>query len=701
MTISIGEVFDLVFNFTASDRVRYEGRRWFRRPQPSQVEVPVGGPTRSQIGGEDEVSVAEGLLAERIATLIPKWALEAGCIEPPSFDAKRHLPPRLPYDVFAIAAHLVEQSGIYHHLQPAKVAAVGGELVAPQSARLLEIDEDDRTLVSRAAKIWADLPRVDVGMHEYAERLLASREWDDLLPLFESWWVVFAAYSECEVRDRPRGEDGPERPDWWKHAWRLLAIADEAAAGTGFVFDVDEVRNYLEGKKTEIKWFEADVIFEHMIAASEASEEEGVEKAEFADINSLSVARNSMLNVLPKVRTPSVGCTLRSISHHLALLPPVGVVKGQWTPNYRRRPSVEGKGPDHRMNLLLVPLPFSLGARCFKPAFVECVDTPLDGAEAKGPKIGYFDVEQEWLSAGDRDGLEIFVEELVREAKCHATEIHGLVFPELALDYPHFTRIKDMLREKCEGIELIVAGTKTNRLDEIGNFVAASTFKDTSKGLEGGRETVREKHHRWKLDAGQLRDYGLQGTLSPELGWWENISLQSRQVDFTVMRKDSVFAAMICEDLARVDPCQQIIRAVGPNLVIALLMDAPQIEARWPARYATVLAEDPGCAVLTLTSRGLMTLQDRLGTFRSKGDDRIIALWRDDGSARPTTINCPYDAQGVVLTIVEGPSSDISLDGRVDKHAKAWRYAGHVPVRLEKAQELHGHILGPENLASF
>jgi hypothetical protein len=46
--------------------------------------------------------------------------------------------------------------------------------------------------------------------------------------------------------------------------------------------------------------------------------------------------------------------------------------------------------------------------------------------------------------------------------------------------------------------------------------------------------------------------------------------------------------------------------AIGPNLVIALLMDGPQLENRWPARYATVLAEDPGSAVLTVTSLGMV-----------------------------------------------------------------------------------------------
>jgi len=53
-----------------------------------------------------------------------------------------------------------------------------------------------------------------------------------------------------------------------------------------------------------------------------------------------------------------------------------------------------------------------------------------------------------------------------------------------------------------------------------------------------------------------------------------------------------VLTVLICEDLARLDPVNDLVRAVGPNLVMSLLMDGPQLTTRWPARYATVLADD-------------------------------------------------------------------------------------------------------------
>jgi len=70
---------------------------------------------------------------------------------------------------------------------------------------------------------------------------------------------------------------------------------------------------------------------------------------------------------------------------------------------------------------------------------------------------------------------------------------------------------------------------------------------------------------------------------------------------FYVFRYGMSMATLICEDLARIDPVQTVIRAIGPNLVIALLMDGPQWQRRWSGRYATVLADDPGSAVLSVT----------------------------------------------------------------------------------------------------
>jgi hypothetical protein len=96
-----------------------------------------------------------------------------------------------------------------------------------------------------------------------------------------------------------------------------------------------------------------------------------------------------------------------------------------------------------------------------------------------------------------------------------------------------------------------------------------------------------------------------------------------------------------------------------------------------------------------------MTRQHRLGTFRSNGDDRIVAMWRDDGNSSPQRLRCPYDAQGVLLTIAERPVSDVALDGRIDSRAKAWKYVGDVPLRVPDARKKHAEVLGDDDLACW
>jgi hypothetical protein len=122
------------------------------------------------------------------------------------------------------------------------------------------------------------------------------------------------------------------------------------------------------------------------------------------------------------------------------------------------------------------------------------------------------------------------------------------------------------------------------------------------------KDVSQRKHHPWKLDEGQVIQYGLGGVLSPYREWWEYIDCTDRCLNFISMSEDLVMCALVCEDLARPDPVANIVRSVGPNLVIALLMDGPQTKERWAARYATVLADDPGCSVLSLTSFGMARL---------------------------------------------------------------------------------------------
>lgn len=727
MGFTIGAAFDLLFAPGPGEHSgwdgRYEGygsRRWFRRPRGDMSPVP------AELLAE--AAEADEILALKISASIPKWAEASGIVWPPattdseesiesgatkatgggkedespvdaaSLDRVRHIPPRMPYDVFAIAAYLIEYAGIYHHLQPVKIPP--GRPGGGPGIRHMEIFPADRAKVLAAAQAWRSLDPAKLRATRFAAALTEDACWEKIEPLFESWWIVFGAGESVDIFDRLVEQPGEAVPFWWKHAWRLFAIADEAAERTGFRFDNEAILASLGGAATDVRWYEAEVMLE--LAQRTPKATKGAKLTEAGDITTLTVARQSIVSVLPKVRTSTVGCTLRSLSHHLALLPGAGVARGRWTPNFSSPERVQGSKPDNVLNFLLVPLPYSLTADVFHEVSIEDVTGDPEGAV---PKFGYFGVHQKWISPSSTrlNRITAFLGSLVEAAQIQSPDIGGIVFPELSLDYETFSQVRDYIASHIPACKILVAGTSSNSVGTEGNFVAVASFEppSDSKGKRVYRQTLREKHHRWKLDRQQLKDYGLLGVLSPELSWWENIALQNRRIDFTVLQRDTVFAAMICEDLARVDPCQQVIRAIGPNLVVALLMDAPQLADRWPARYATVLAEDPGCAVLTLTSRGLMTRQHRLGIFRSNGDDRVVGLWRDDKSPAPIKLRCPYDAQAVLLSIVSGTAEDVSLDGRTDHGAKAWRYVGDVPVRLPGAKKDFGDILGAEDQACW
>jgi hypothetical protein len=146
-----------------------------------------------------------------------------------------------------------------------------------------------------------------------------------------------------------------------------------------------------------------------------------------------------------------------------------------------------------------------------------------------------------------------------------------------------------------------------------------------------------------------------------------------------------VFAALICEDLARFDPVLPIINAVGPNLVVALLMDGPQLRERWSGRYATVLAEDPGSSILSVTSLG------RIKLARRHGEEvrRVIGLWKDPNTGA-TELLLPQGAHALALSLSTGSLTQTTMDLRHDgasavslSLAEVWPVAlAHPPVWL-------------------
>jgi hypothetical protein len=361
--------------------------------------------------------------------------------------------------------------------------------------------------------------------------------------------------------------------------------------------------------------------------------------------------------VLPKSITSSVGCTIRSLSHYLALLPPSSVLQASWILSSQKPTSQEAVAPAAAddIRLLLVPFPFTIHASSF------VLSSPRQ-ALGKNHVPAYFALVQRWLERQDEpltgqvlaDDLILQLIEQCRKETGHAP--NGVVLPECALT----SQVAgDLVRAlAASGIEFLITGVLDYEDGKYYNRALTCAIQaDGSVSIE-----EQNKHHRWRLDRGQTDRYGLRFDEDPNNDkWWEDIDVSQRRLPFFALRKDMSLATLICEDLARTDPAMTAIRAVGPNLVVALLMDGPQLAVRWPGRYATVLAEDPGSAVLSFTCAAMV---DRSNWLEAK-PARSIGLWRD-GANKTQEIGLPAGAQGVVLTLQSKPKHQNTLDNRSD-----------------------------------
>jgi hypothetical protein len=142
-------------------------------------------------------------------------------------------------------------------------------------------------------------------------------------------------------------------------------------------------------------------------------------------------------------------------------------------------------------------------------------------------------------------------------------------------------------------------------------------------------------------------------------------------------------ANIVCEDLTQNDEVAEIIRSVGPTFMTAFLLDGPQLASRWGARYASVLADDPGAAVLTLTSYG-MARRSRPGRH---DPSPVVALWKEsDGGAREIPLE--PGSHGVLLTVCGDVATRRSADQRrpADTGASIFYVALH-QIRAADADE--------------
>lgn len=355
----------------------------------------------------------------------------------------------------------------------------------------------------------------------------------------------------------------------------------------------------------------------------------------------------SKLRVLPKMHTPQSGLTMRAFSHHLALCMP-NEVHCEW-----HNLPVNTQG--FCLNLLLVPWPKSIHPAQFQPAPVR-----------PNPTIHHGSHEMFTLHGSDFD--ESCVARLAGILKTASTQvgrIDGVVLPELALKDERHERVKNAVLDN--GSFLISGVGSPSTTKHVGKNCVALDIPIV--GLDFQTNIRQGKHHRWKLTKSQILQYGLSTHLNPAASWWEHISIAERRLVFVAMRPWLALSVLVCEDLARPDPAGDILRAVGPNLVVSILMDGPQLTDRWSARYATVLADDPGCSVLCLTSVGMAELSKP----RPGGTSRphVVALWKDPERGL-IEIELPPGADAIVLNVSVEYKEEWSIDGRSDGNSTGY-----------------------------
>jgi hypothetical protein len=533
--------------------------------------------------------------------------------------------PRWPPDLFAVCATLAEKSGYY--AEPDIILTRRG---GDRSYK--------RRRAKRAAEIgfaWSESPRA------------ASQ--------IQSLWSTLIKFQNSYLCSG--SEDGKL---WKRAASLLLAVADEACSGVGY----EPSEGATQLSLSEFVWTEIREAIPRREMYSQLP-------------NSIThMVPADVCCVLPKAMTPEVGCTVRSLSHHLALLPGLGVVKSEWyvggPPRRRAREPRSAKQETKKpLNLLLVPFPFVIHASDF--------------VETRSPEHkvdGYFKIDQGWLwYAGRRisvNQFSKFVSDLIKSAELDTKPIQGVIFPEAALDRKLSVQVARILLKKFRNLEFVICGALTSDRETCRN--EAIMFRMVKGQLIAFRQS---KHHRWQLDGRQIIQYHLGGSLDPKFKWWEDIDLHDRTLQFSVDSHEAVIAALVCEDLARHDPVLPVISAIGPSLVVALLLDGPQLEARWSARYATVLAEDPGSSILTLTSVGLIRRAKKPGDAATS----VIGLWKDRES-KALELALPDGNQGLVLCLTNKSAEQRTLDGRSDgENLVEYRLGGVQAVRLKHPPE--------------
>jgi hypothetical protein len=384
----------------------------------------------------------------------------------------------------------------------------------------------------------------------------------------------------------------------------------------------------------------------------------------------LSTINNQRCRVLPKRHTPRVGITLRSLTSNLAYHRSSVDVKWTHTNDEMANDLVERMNAGGKtFSVLLLPWPLEIHALDFKTA-----DKAAERLSMDKERYGLFSYApvKKWFG-------EKLLTEALEGALSETKAVDMVVLPECALSRDEIDDFERIIGHYMYKVSTYVAGVR-DTLDGKANRRFNDNMVFFKMGVRGqgkraivtyppldpekNSDDIQYKHHRWKLERFQITNYSLGHVLSPHHEWWEAIKIRRRKVSFINIGRELTICPLICEDLARQDPIADLIRTVGPSLVITILMDGPQKKDRWSARYASVLSEDPGSAVITLTSFGMVE------RWRHPYHDNscVVALW-NDGQGLEREIELEEGAIAILLSLSVSGNKEPMADGRVENYA--------------------------------
>jgi len=436
----------------------------------------------------------------------------------------------------------------------------------------------------------------------------------------------------------------------WRLCQALLtlhAIADEACAGLSVAFDYsDGVACFYRAQSREL----------------------------LARTGSLSRISTCFLRVLPKAQTPPIG---RASFSRYACVIRRNVEIGWYKLPFR----TSGAGAEtERGNLLLLPWPLRVREVDF------CAIAGSVQRLEKEP-FGFFEF-------APHEPLDLdLVDRTLRAAREEVGNVDIVMLPESALEEDEIGALETLLdRHGVASLRTGVRGRSCESGQLPGNWVhiGVNPRLDPSGPLGAGEpehwfHLRQDKHHRWSLDESQIYQYHLGGVLHPHIRWYEAIDTPRPSVKFLETGAGTLTANIVCEDLTQNDEVGEIIRSVGPTFMTAFLLDGPQLASRWGARYASVLADDPGAAVLALTSYGMA----RRSRPHRHEPSAVIALWKEpSGGAREIPLES--GAHAVLLTVCGDRATRRSADGRrpADTGASIFDVAIHQIRAAERERDV-------------